>query len=340
MNIGERIRLARKAMSMSQRDLAEKAGVSAMSISKYERGENNPSSEILMRIARALDEKVDYFFRPAPKAESLVLYRKHAALGKKELNSIQARIQDWLERYLEIESLFPEFDASKLSLPTFPISSIEEGESVAEKMRKNWRLGVDPIDDLTEILEIRGIKIGLVECDDGFDACTFLNEGIPVIVTRENIPGDRQRMNIAHELGHILISVSDKKIEEPAVFRFAGAFLFPKEVVYQELGRNRTNLGLRELFFLKMKYGLSMQAIVYRAKDLEIINDSTYKKIFGLFAKMGFRKSEPWEAYPSEKPKRMERLLLRLLAEGVISSSRAEELYKGEVKEVGGYIPV
>ncbi len=34
-------------------------------------------------------------------------YRKHAVLGIKEQEAIQMRIQDWVERYLEVESLFP-----------------------------------------------------------------------------------------------------------------------------------------------------------------------------------------------------------------------------------------
>lgn len=340
MSFGERIKLARKAKAMSQRDLAEKAGISAMSISKYERGENNPSSEILMRIAKALNEKVEYFFRPKPQADSLVLYRKHAALGKKELISIQARIQEWLERYIEIESLFPASDSSPFDLPSFPIATVEDVEKAAEKMREEWRLGVDPIDDLTEVLESRGIKIGLVECDEGFDACTFIYNGKPVIATRKKIPGDRQRFNIAHELGHIILKVSDEEINEPAAFRFAGAFLFPREAAYYELGKHRTNLGLRELYYLKKKFGLSMQAIVYRAKDLKIISKSTYKKIFGIFSEKGFRKSEPWEAYPSEIPMRMERLLLRLLAEKIITPSRAEELFKDKIDELGGRVAV
>ena len=83
-----------------------------------------------------------------------------------------------------------------------------------------------------------------------------------------------------------------------------------------------------------------MQAIVYRAKDLKIISKSTYKKIFGIFSEKGFRKSEPWEAYPSEIPMRMERLLLRLLAEKIITPSRAEELFKDKIDELGGRVAV
>ena len=45
--LGERIQQARKAAGLSLRGLAEKTGVTAMAISKYERNESVPSSKVL-----------------------------------------------------------------------------------------------------------------------------------------------------------------------------------------------------------------------------------------------------------------------------------------------------
>jgi len=340
MSIEGRIKLARKANAMSLRALAGKVGISAMSISKYERGENNPGSGVLLRLARALNVKVEYFFRPPPEAISLTLYRKHSSFGKIALDSIKARIQEWLERYLEIESFFENGFNSFNSLQKYPVSSLENVEKVANEVRGLWNLGLDPIDDLIDVLESRGIKIGLIDCGDGFDGCTFMNKGIPVIVVRKDIPGDRQRLNIAHELGHILLDVSEEKLEEKAAFRFAAAFLFPKEIAIQELGKHRTKLGVDELYLLKHKYGISMQAIIYRAKDLGIIKKGYFKKLFISFSKQGFRVEEPGEKFPSEEPRRMRSLLLRLLAEEIITLSRAQELYGGRILELGEMVAV
>ena len=99
-SLGGRIKLARKASGMSLRELAERVGISAMAISKYERGILNPSSVVLIRLANALSVKSEFFFRKAPEDASLMLYRKHASLQKKEEDAINAKIQDWLERYL------------------------------------------------------------------------------------------------------------------------------------------------------------------------------------------------------------------------------------------------
>ena len=61
--IGERIKQARQASGLSQQALAEKVGVSAKAISKYERNLDTPSSDVLLRLGQALDVRLDYFFR-------------------------------------------------------------------------------------------------------------------------------------------------------------------------------------------------------------------------------------------------------------------------------------
>lgn len=336
MSLGGRIKLARKANEMSMRALAERIGVSAMAISKYERGVINPSSGVLLRLARAMDVKVEYFFRPSPEAVSLTLYRKHASLGKTELGAIHSKIQEWLERYLEIESFSVEEKVTFNYLHQFPVTSLEGVEGAAKNLRQEWQLGLDPVESLVDCLENRGVKIGLLDCQDGFDGCTFMNNDSPVIVVRKNIPGDRQRFNIAHELGHIILNVKDQNLEEKAAFRFAGAFLFPDDAAFMELGHTRSTLGLEELFLLKQKYGLSMQAIVFRAKDLAIISEAEYKRLFIKFTSLKFRRQEPGDPFPNEAPKRMQMLLLRLLSEGIITRSRAEELNHEKLFELGG----
>ena len=54
MKIGERIREIRKHVGLTQKDLAEKLGVTQAMIGHYERGERNPKHETIMRIADAL----------------------------------------------------------------------------------------------------------------------------------------------------------------------------------------------------------------------------------------------------------------------------------------------
>ena len=341
MTIGQRIKQARKASRMSLRALAEEAGVSAMAISKYERNENTPSSSVVIRLAQSMDVPVDYFFRPIQQNVEVQAFRKHASLGIKEQEAIQARIQEWLERYLEIENLLL-FEAPQTELPHFSIHSLEEVERAAQELRQAWDLGMDPIENLTGLLEDRGIKVGQVDVSRrrndhlvagkaDFDACTFLAGGLPVIVTQANIPGDRQRYDLAHELGHLVLEVPPEINAEKAAHRFAGAFLVPAPSARFELGAavtgaGRTSLELNELYMLKRKYGLSMQAWVYRARDLGIISESTAKDLFQRFRRNGWHRREPGEQILAEEPIRMQLLVYRALAEDLISRSRAQEL--------------
>lgn len=325
MTIGQRIKLARKANNMSLRNLAEKAEISAMAISKYERDLDTPSSSVLLRLAQALAVSIDFLFRPQTISVQLQAYRKHAALGVKEQEAIQMRIQEWLERYLEVEGFFPD-EGQAVSLPVHTIQSINQVEDVALQLRENWNLGLDPIENLTQLLEDRGIKVGMVFGFEHFDASTFIADGIPVIVSKAELPGDRQRFNLGHELGHLILDVEKGRDSEAICHRFVGAFIVPAQAAQFELGSRRTTLDMNELYLLKHKYGLSMQAWIFRARDLGIISENTAARLFQHFRASGWHRYEPGEALPPERPLRMERLIYRALAEDLISRSRAQEL--------------
>lgn len=332
--IGERLKMARKMCGLSQQDVADRVGVSRMSISKYERGKMTPSSDVLVKLSRALGIKVEYLLRPVEITLSVPAFRKKSRLRKREQYMIVERTREWLERYLEVERLFgalpcfvqPEIDRH--------VDAVAGAERVAEKLREVWELGFDAIGNLMEILEARAIKVGIVEGVDDFDALTmWVNGKEPVIVVKGDIPGDRQRFNLAHELGHLILQPGNGLDEEKAAYRFAGAFLVPARAAHQEIGEHREWLHLHELHLLKHKYGLSMQAWIYRAKDLGIISEAVAGRLFKQFWKKEWYREEPGDQIASEKPGRMKRLVLRALAEEAISRSRATELLGEPVEQ-------
>lgn len=319
---------------MSQRQLAQKAGVSAMAISKYERGLDVPGSRILLNLAGATGIDVNFFIRPTSIGKFSPAYRKRTALGSKQQEAILERVRDWLERYVEAETLV-QGAPLKFAYPEgFPytIRRIEDVETATLQLRKAWDLGLDPIGNLIEVLEDKGIKVELVHAEQGFDALLLTEhddeglEGLVAIAVRDDLPGDRQRYDLAHELGHLMLRPKDPEKVEKCAHRFAGAFIVPEEVVRYELGDHRRLFNLYELHALKHKYGLSMQAWIYRAKDLGIVSDADSTRLFKEFKQKNWHRMEPGDPMPPERPTRMERLILHALEEEIIGEPRAAEL--------------
>jgi Zn-dependent peptidase ImmA (M78 family) len=167
-----------------------------------------------------------------------------------------------MERYLETESFFDLEGIPRFSLPDAAerrVTSLQVVEDVAIALRTAWGLGLDPIESMVELLEDHGIKVGLVDGHDKFDACTiWANLVIPVIVVKRDIPGECQRFNLVHGLGHLVLEPDQELDEEKAAYRFAGALLVPEPKVRFELGAHGGTLNLYEPHLLKHKYGLRM----------------------------------------------------------------------------------
>jgi len=331
--IGDRIKQARKASGLSLRALAEKAGVTAMAISKYENNKSTPSSGVLLGIAQALGLKVEYFFRTSKVELHEPEYRKHANLPKKVLDQIEGDIIEQIERYLDLELFLPVSPIENFKLSNKLPNEIEdyEGiESVADIIRQAWELGENPIPDLIDTLEERGIRVFQSKAlhDDKFDGLAAKVNGFPVIVVGRDWPGDRQRFTLSHELGHLVLKgrLPPHLDEEKAANRFAGAFLVPKSEALKELGNNRNWIEPVELHVLKHTYGLSMRAWIYRASDLGILNKSASRKMWDYFRKRNWIKNEPGDQYKPETPKLFKQLVFHAFGEQLISESKAAEL--------------
>jgi Zn-dependent peptidase ImmA (M78 family) len=208
------------------------------------------------------------------------------------------------------------------------VERLEEIESLAKDIRKYLNIGLSPIENLTELLEDNGVKViswsGEERDFDGFSC--WVNRHVPLIVIKAGLPGDRQRSNLAHELGHLVLKPGKAIDPEKAALRFSGAFLVPDEIVYRELGATRHNLDLPELLSLKQKYGMSIQQWIYRAKDLGIITNGYAANLFRFIRARGFHIKEPGEPLPEETSSRLRRLALQAVAEEIVSPARAAEL--------------
>ena len=344
--IGNKLKVARSASGLSLRALAAAMDglVSAQAIGKYERNEDMPSSRVLIALAKALHVSEEYLLSEDELSLEGVDFRKKVGTSSKEEAALEARAIHMLERYLAVEDLLHmrsvEWEQPR-SAP-HPVADLRDAEDAARSVREDWGLGNDPIPQLAELLEERGIKVLSLDLDnvDGLAAKVRRKErdAARVIVIKRSTWSERKRFNLAHELGHMVIAPSDGVDEEKAAHRFAGAFLMPADVLRAEIGAHRSSISIGELVALKMRFGVSIQALAYRCKDLGIISQSACARLFKIFAERGWRAApyeEPESLPPEvEEPRRFERLCYRALAEGVIGVSRAAELLGISVREL------
>lgn len=345
--IGNRLKRAREAFGLSLRDLeaAIQGQVSAQAIGKYERDEMMPSSTILLAMAKALQVSPEYLLSERDIELTGVDFRKAPHAGAKEERAVEAAVLDQVERYLELEELLPGVEQSweAPADKSFQISRIEDAEQAADALRCLWKLGIDPIPLIAELLEDKGVKVIALDLPANVSGSkAFVQRpdrpDLPVIVVNQGHNGERQRFTLAHELAHLALrfsGLSDAE-QEKAADRFAGAFLMAKEMVLGLLGPHRTSISLGELVELKKVFKVSIASLVVRCAQLGIISKATYGRLWAQIKSLGWNSQSSNEpgTLMAEVPQRMERLCLRAVAEGVISEARAAELLSVSVREL------
>ena len=334
--IGRRLKVARAAAGLSLRGLEARIGgrVTAQAISKYERDESVPSSGVLLALADALGVSADYLTGDPEVVLEAIEFRKKKITSRREEAHVEGQVVHLLERYLTIETLLglPSVEWERPRGAPYPIPDVREAEYAARSLRTDWKLGIDPIPSVVELLEGRGIKVLSVDLAniDGLAARARRGTAgfVPVIVVNRATYGERQRFTSSHELGHMVLRVAPNVDAEKAAHRFAGAFLMPAEKLRAEMGARRSSIGWGELFDLKQLFGVSVQALAVRCRDLGIFDSKLVQRLFRDFTRFGWR-SPPYEepfARPGEQPRRFERLCFRALAEGAVSEAKAAEL--------------
>ena len=251
----EQLKTLRQARGYSLEDLAARIGglVSKQMLSKYEKGQSRPSGPVERALAEALGVKVTRLYEAPPFNLEFIAYRKHSGLSKIKQEEIQAQLGEELVRRLEVQNslgLTCEFNFEPQQ-----VTSPEDIEQAAADLRRNWQLGQEPIDNLIDVLERKGIHVLELEAapDKFHGVSAVARHGADfcgAMIAYRTLPaGERQRSTVAHELGHLKLQVADDLDldEEKAVQAFASAFLMPKQLMFETLGLKRSNIRLEEL---------------------------------------------------------------------------------------------
>ncbi|MCH8495404.1 MAG: XRE family transcriptional regulator [Balneolales bacterium] len=335
--LAQRFKSAREMKGLSLQELSDllDKSISKQGLHKYETGEVVPDHGMIKNIATVLELKPDYFYREHVTNIDYdkVSYRKLADLSKKEQHRIIEITRDVLDRYLELENTTGKSIYLSNPLSDFSIKSYEDVEMAAKYLREIWELGSGPIYNVLELLEGKGFKIIEFSSDDSIDGISaWIQDKIPVIGLnlRRRVDLTRYRFTTLHELAHLLLNIEEYPVKDQEKFcnYFAGAMLLPKHAIEVELGLKRKRISLQELVSIKKQYGISVQAIVYRLKDLRVITQTSYANFFRYMSANNMRKDESklGKYGGEEEVLRFDHLLGQALIEERISVSKAAAL--------------
>jgi transcriptional regulator with XRE-family HTH domain len=329
--VGDRLRMFRLAGALSLDELAAATGglVTKQAISKYERGLMVPSPGVLNVFGRFFGVKAaELLASPSVEVEVLA-FRRVSRLAKKEQHRIESLVSRTLEQRVRLQAASGHHDGKEIPLAKYEPTSLAQCEDIASAVRDLWSLGEDPIACVTDVLEEHHIHVLVLDTADAFDglAAVARDESGTVkaaaVVSRVGLAGERQRLNLCHELGHLVMRETANVDAEKAAFRFGAAFLAPADLVRRDVGGARKKVSLMELLLLKSKYGMSMQALVYRLSDLGIISGSQATALWKQINAHGWKKREPKELDP-ETPQWSRRAAARAVAEGALTLDEAE----------------
>ena len=334
-----RLKNARIMKGFSMDDLAKAMNntVSKMAISKYEKGLMKPSSGVLISLSEALGQPVDYFLRPFSFKIESIQFRKKSNLSAKKEKEIKEKIADLVERYSIIEEI------CNASIPFSSLKGLirntDDAKIAAKKNRTNWNIGTDGIVNVIALLEEKGIKVLEIDAYSSFDGLSsFVNGTQPVVVLNRNYSSERIRFTAMHELGHLLLPI-DKTVEERTIElicnSFANEMLLPEEEFKRKLGFKRKYITYSELESLQKQYGISCDAMMYKAKTCNIISDQQYK---GYCIKKNrnpeFKALVEQSLYPKESTHRFKSLVYQALSNDLISISNASSILNEPIETI------
>lgn len=318
---------------LSLQDLSDKlnGSLSKQALNRLETGEQSPGSEILSQLCQTLDVTLDYFFKDGSVVLDQVEFRKLKKLSVKEQERVKSTTTEYLERYLELENLLGIADKPPFKFRAYPVNDAADIKDAVAEIRKLLKIGNDPIYNCVELLEEHNIKVYSVLADSSFSGMSTIikNEvGVIVFNDHEDIPLVRKRFTVLHELAHLYLKMPDN-MEEKTCERlcdaFAGSMLLPDEKLKEYFGGKRTTVYTRELQFIKKNYGISLTAIMYRAKVLGLISES-YMKYFMIRYNQSLKPLEKSGYKGQEESTRFTQLLIRAIAQEVISTTKAAAL--------------
>jgi Zn-dependent peptidase ImmA (M78 family)/DNA-binding XRE family transcriptional regulator len=294
----EILKLAREVRLITQEDLAIEIGIEQGTLSKIEKGILPADTLFIEKISKTLDFPISFFYQEKRVMPIEGHFRRKISTSVKRMKQYiaQMTIAEW-----QFMSMLDEIDLPEAKLPTWDI--LEDGSPAmcAKHLRDFWRLPKGRITNLTKFIEDNGIVIIALDLGelDGFS--TFFNGNIPVIFVNKNLPPDRYRLTIAHELGHLIMHFGNKidpeRNLETEAYQFGIELLVPENNIRPYLAK----VNIESLADLKGYWYVSMGALLKYSNTLGMVTGNQYRYLWMQMGSLGYRRKEP-VIIPNERP--------------------------------------
>jgi Zn-dependent peptidase ImmA (M78 family)/DNA-binding XRE family transcriptional regulator len=318
-----RLAVARKRRQFTKKELAEKAEITAVHLTRLEGGgAGEPGVETVRAIASALDYPVDFFYEKdcdelAPDAVSF-----------RSLSTLSARQRDAALAAGVIAFDFHDWVADRFELPAQLLLDLrdEEPRAAADALRSHWGIGTKPIEHMVKLLEAKGVRVfSLAEQHKNVDAFSCWHGSVPFVFLNTFKSAERSRFDAAHELGHLVLHIhganGNRDVEREADI-FASAFLIHRGDLIGQLQRVNS---LEQLVKAKKRWGVSVAALARTAFDAGLISDWNYRELCKQMSKLGYRSAEP-EGIAREKSVLWRMVFEALWKDGITRENVAKEL--------------
>lgn len=300
IKIGHRIKAERERKKISQETLAKAVGWNSHQIvSMVEQEKREVKSWELYEIAKFLSVDIDILLGNKELSEQpYVLWREKP----EEEKLLEARFLSECDNYLWIEQLvsgakespilvFEELPQKTINLQQF---TLENAYQLAEDIRQRMSLGDFPAVQLLGVLQDRyGVKF-IVNQEEmkPSAACSRSKKGCFVFINGCHAE-PRQYFSIAHELFHLItwdpkmlkIVDRDPKMHEKnekLANAFAAGLLIPREKILAEFTKifnAERAITASDIIALAEQFQVSKEAMLYRMKNVNLINDEKLNEI-------------------------------------------------------------
>ncbi len=319
-----RLRLARKRRRMSSTELARISGISSVTISRIERTDNEPTDETIAALANALAFPIEFFFG------SDVEEVERDAASFRSLKSMSAKERDAALAAASVAFLISDWIEVRFNLPSVDLLDFgheRDPQIAARRLRSRWGLGEQPITNMIELLEAKGVRVfSLSENTRSVDAFSCWKDDVPYVFLNTFKSSEHSRFDAAHELGHLCLhrhGGPQQKNAEAEANMFAASFLMPEADVRSRILHINS---LNQIRTAKKRWGVSLSALTYRLSKLGILSEWQSRKFFIEINRLGFRTAEP-DPMPHESSFVWQTVFRELWKERITKNDIAEALH-------------